>query len=142
MFASTKLIAAFSVVAAAATAVFAAPAVFDPSGAKIDVVYRPHITAPVEGDSWPVASEQTVTWDASDIPPEALYQTGVLLLGHVEDGSSDEHLDIQNPLASGFQIKNGAVNVTVPEVVPRNDYIVVLIGDSGNASGKFSITIV
>lgn len=94
MFASTKLIAAFSVVAAAASAVLAAPAVFTPSGAKIDVVYRPQLTAPVAGDSWPVGSEQTVTWDTSDIPPEAIYQTGVLLLGHVEDGSDDEHLDI------------------------------------------------
>ncbi|RDX53403.1 hypothetical protein K466DRAFT_561901 [Polyporus arcularius HHB13444] len=142
MFASTKLIAAFSVVAAAAAAVLAAPAVFDPSGAKIDIVYRPHLTSPVEGDSWPIGSQQTVTWDASDIPPEALYQTGVLLLGHLVDGSSNEHLDIENPLASGFQIKNGAVNVTVPKVFPRSDYIVVLIGDSGNASGKFSITLV
>ncbi len=94
MFASTKLIAAFSVVAAAAAAVLAAPAVFDPSGAKIDIVYRPHLTSPVEGDSWPIGSQQTVTWDASDIPPEALYQTGVLLLGHLVDGSSNEHLDI------------------------------------------------
>ncbi|RPD77719.1 hypothetical protein L226DRAFT_610950 [Lentinus tigrinus ALCF2SS1-7] len=141
MFASTKLIAAFSVVAAAASAVLAAPAVFNPSGAKIDVVYRPQLTAPVAGDSWPVGSEQTITWDTSDMPSEAEYQTGVLLLGYVEDGSSDEHLDIKHPLASGFQIKNGAVNVTVPEVDPRSDYIVVLIGDSGNASDKFSITV-
>ncbi|RPD62506.1 hypothetical protein L227DRAFT_485377, partial [Lentinus tigrinus ALCF2SS1-6] len=102
-------------------------------------VYRPQLTAPVAGDSWPVGSEQTITWDTSDMPSEAEYQTGVLLLGYVEDGSSDEHLDIKHPLASGFQIKNGAVNVTVPEVDPRSDYIVVLIGDSGNASDKFSI---
>ena len=30
-----------------------------------------------------------------------------------------------NPLAQGFNITQGSVNVTVPNVPPRNDYIIV-----------------
>lgn len=186
MFASTKLIAAFSVVAAAASAVFAAPAVFSPSGAKLDIVYRPQLTAPVAGDSWPMGSEQTVTWDVSDIPPEAIYQTGILLLGHVEEGSSDEHLDIREcfcicqsfamlckPLMPVcFRREPSCIGLPDQERrrqrdrapgVPsqrlhRRPYVslfcqcrgyrscswrcFLVIGDSGNASGKFSITVV
>lgn len=100
MFASTKLIAAVSAIAAAASAVYAAPtavstAVFDPSKNNIDIVFRPPITAPVAGDAWTVGSVQTVTWETKDIPPEVMNETGLILLGYIEEGSTNEHLDIR-----------------------------------------------
>lgn len=66
---------------------------------------------------------------------------------------------VEHPLATGFPITSGAVNVTVPDVVDRDDYIVIrefsslirwrleihltcdtVFGDSGNTSPKFTIT--
>lgn len=71
---------------------------------------------------------------------------------------------VAHPLASNFRITDGAVNVTVPDVDARDDYIIVrelpspvvvcscwcaqlmhfslcaVFGDSGNASPKFTIT--
>lgn len=43
-------------------------------------------------------------------------------------------------LADGFPLTSGSVNFVLPtDVAARDDYIVVLFGDSGNASPKFSI---
>ena len=58
-----------------------------------DVVVTPAITSPTAGEIWPVGSTQKVTWDTTTVPAGSNI-TGVLLLGFVEDGSSDEHLDI------------------------------------------------
>ncbi|KAI8994257.1 hypothetical protein BD414DRAFT_411938 [Trametes punicea] len=137
MFAS-KLAAAFVVFAAAVSAVSAAPTVF--TEPKTEIVYRPHITSPKAGDVWPVGTTQTVTWDTSDIPDDAKNQTGLILLGYLEDGDTDEHLGVDHPLASNFPITAGSVEVTVPDVKPRDDYVAILFGDSGNASPKFTIT--
>ncbi|EJF63335.1 hypothetical protein DICSQDRAFT_134768 [Dichomitus squalens LYAD-421 SS1] len=141
MFASTKFLAAFSVLAAAAAAVSAAPAkVFEPTNGNVDVVFRPHITAPTAGVVWQAGSSQTITWDASNIPAENQNQTGLILLGYIEDGDVNEHLDIQHPLAVNFPITAGSVTVNVPQVPARDDYVIVVFGDSGNASPKFTIT--
>lgn len=44
-------------------------------------------------------------------------------------------------LAKGFKLKAGKVSFEVPaKLKSRDDYIVVLFGDSGNRSKKFSIT--
>ena len=99
MFASTKLAAVFSVLAAAAAAVSAAPAkVFEPSSGNVDVVFRPHITAPTAGAVWQTGSSQVITWDASNIPAENQNQTGLILLGYIQDGDVSEHLDIREYL--------------------------------------------
>ncbi|KAI0645994.1 hypothetical protein C8Q79DRAFT_1010873 [Trametes meyenii] len=126
---SNKLFAAFAVVAAAVTAATAAPA----------DVSRPAILAPKAGDVWTVGSNQTIAWDTSAIPANSRNQTGLVLLGFLEDGSDDEHLDTQNPLAVNFPIVAGSINISVPVVTPRDDYIIVLFGDSGNFSPKFTI---
>ncbi|PIL22643.1 hypothetical protein GSI_15335 [Ganoderma sinense ZZ0214-1] len=141
MFASTKFAAVLSVLAVA-IAVSAAPAkVFNSNKAgNVDIVFRPDITSPTVGAIWNTGTIQTITWDTSDIPTEALNQTGLVLLGHIEDGDSNEHLDVQHPLASGFPITDGSVDVMVPQVDTRDDYVIVLFGDSGNTSPKFTIT--
>ncbi|KAI0663390.1 hypothetical protein C8Q70DRAFT_1050075 [Cubamyces menziesii] len=113
MFAN-KFTAIVTALVAAAAAVSAAPS----------IVFSPPITSPKAGDVWPAGTTQT----------------GLILLGYIEDGSEDEHLDIKNPLAVNFPISAGSASVEVPSVTPRDDYVVVLFGDSGNTSPKFTIT--
>ncbi|KAI0659944.1 hypothetical protein C8Q70DRAFT_105287 [Cubamyces menziesii] len=129
MFAN-KFAALFTALVAAASVVSAAPA----------EDFEPHITAPTAGAVWHIGSTQNVTWDTSNIPPSNVNQTGLILLGYLVDGSEDEHLDGQHPLAVNFPITAGYASVVVPDVAPRDDYIVVLFGNSGNASPQFTIT--
>ncbi|PPQ86339.1 hypothetical protein CVT25_005639 [Psilocybe cyanescens] len=88
------------------------------------------------------------------MPAKPANPKGTLLLGYLQDGSEDQHLDVapkspeipnlnittsENPLASDFEIKKGFVIVKCPEVVERKQYIVALIGNSGNSSPPFRI---
>lgn len=93
MFASNKLVTVFAALAEAASAVYAAPAVFHGIGQE-DLVVRPAITVPAAGTMWITNTTQTISWDTSSIPAEAQNQTGLILLGHIEPGDSSEHLDI------------------------------------------------
>ncbi|KAH9892700.1 hypothetical protein C8Q73DRAFT_69041 [Cubamyces lactineus] len=129
MFAN-KFTAIVTALVAAATAVSAAPG----------IVFSPPITSPKAGDVWTAGTTQIVTWDTTNIPPANANQTGLILLGYIEDGSEDEHLDTKHPLATNFPITAGSISVDVPSVTPRDDYVVVLFGDSGNTSPKFTIT--
>jgi len=103
-------------------------------------VWSPPVTAPQAGDAWSVGSTQLVTWDTDGIPPSAADNTGTLLLGYFEGSSEGENLDIDHPLAFDFLLTDGSIYVEVPDVKPRDTYIVVLMGNSGNASPEFTIT--
>ncbi|KAK2465743.1 hypothetical protein APHAL10511_002287 [Amanita phalloides] len=103
-------------------------------------VFSPHITSPTAGTEWLVGSLVSVTWDASGVPPDATDRKGKIILGYLDDDDGNEHLHYKNPLAKNFDIRRGRVNFTVPDVESRDDYIVVLFGDSGNRSPKFSIS--
>jgi len=104
-------------------------------------VWAPKVTVPDAGTNWKVGSSQTVTWDTSNPPSQVTNPVGTLLLGYLNpDGSGGENLDVDHPLAQNFQLKAGSVTVTVPTVQPKDSYIVVLIGDSGNASNEFTIS--
>ncbi|KAJ7016205.1 hypothetical protein C8F04DRAFT_1056442 [Mycena alexandri] len=109
------------------------------------VVISPNITYPTEAVSWPAGSTQTVTWDITRIPPEAVNNKAMLLLGHYTttwdaDGNEvkSENLDIKHPLATGFNITTGSKVITVPDTTPGKNYIIVLFGDSGNVSSRNS----
>ncbi|KAF8332969.1 hypothetical protein F5887DRAFT_564429 [Amanita rubescens] len=104
-------------------------------------VVAPPVTAPNSTSVWTVGSTQTVVWDTSGLPPYAniTNRVGEVLLGHL-GGGGGLNLMLNNPLAQGFNITQGSVNVVVPNVPPRTDYLVVLMGDSGNASPTFAIT--
>ncbi|KAF8526752.1 hypothetical protein JB92DRAFT_2805852 [Gautieria morchelliformis] len=105
---------------------------------KRDVV-SPPITYPTTGTVWNVNDKHNVTWDTSVIPPGTT-NNGMIVLGFLDSADgSNEHLDLNNPLASGFPITAGRAEITVPSVTTRDTYILVLFGDSGNASGKFTI---
>jgi len=107
-----------------------------------DLVVSPHITAPEEAVSWPMGSTQVVKWETDSIPEAQRNDKGMILLGYAGDGES-EHLDIKHPLAKGFRISAGQATVKMPTNVPaRDDYFVVLFGDSGNTSANFKITAV
>lgn len=102
------------------------------------LAWSPTILCPTHFTMWPRGSTQTVTWATDNIPEEKLNSTGLLLLGYMENNS--ENLDIKHPLAVDFPIINGEVTITVPEnATVRGNAIVVLFGDSGNASPEFAI---
>ncbi|KAK7469367.1 hypothetical protein VKT23_003842 [Stygiomarasmius scandens] len=107
---------------------------------KRDVI-NPPIIKPDASTVWTVGQAETVTWDTSGLPPDSQITnpTGTVVLGFIEDGDDSLHLMLDDPLAKGFSIRDGQVNITVPSVTPRSDYIIVLMGDSGNASPKFTI---
>lgn len=118
-----------------------------PIGPQSLIVVTPHITSPTEAVSWAPGSVQTVTWETKSIPTAYKNNTGMILLGHLSETYDSkgerrmsENLNISHPLANHFMIGDGHANVTIPIDTPsRSDYIVVLFGDSGNASPKFMI---
>ncbi|KAF7365025.1 hypothetical protein MVEN_00373600 [Mycena venus] len=77
---------------------------------------------------------QTVTWNATGIPAGI---TGKIQLGYLDPNSEGEHLS--TILADGFNLTDEKVDITVPPVQTRTTYILVLFGDSGNASPEFTI---
>ncbi|KAF7791405.1 hypothetical protein EIP86_002419 [Pleurotus ostreatoroseus] len=113
----------------AATAAIIKPQEFD--------VYTPSISAPNASTIWQPGETQVVTWSTADLDDTGKEAVGYLLLGYLENDS--ENLDIKHPLATGFHLGDGQTTVTVPNVPTRDDYIVVLLGDSGNTSPQFTI---
>ncbi|KAJ7796186.1 hypothetical protein B0H14DRAFT_82860 [Mycena olivaceomarginata] len=97
-------------------------------------VFAPPITSPTEQSVWKVGQTQTVTWDATGIPAGVM---GKIQLGYLDPNSPGEHLS--TILATGFNLTDEKVQITVPSVVTRSSYIVVLFGDSGNISPQFTI---
>jgi len=104
------------------------------------VVFDPPITSPTATSVWKVGQIKTVTWDISNLPPdsELTNPNGTLVLGFLST-EGGENLMLDNPLAKGFKLRLGKMNITVPSVVTRDNYIVVLMGSSGNASPEFKI---
>ncbi|KAJ7288151.1 hypothetical protein C8J57DRAFT_1279248 [Mycena rebaudengoi] len=102
-------------------------------------VYSPAIIAPDASTKWMRSTKVAVTWSTSDIPKDITNPKGTILIGRLKDGSSNEHLDLKHPLANGIDIRAGNYTITVPDVAAGSDYIIVLMGDSGNRSQKFSI---
>ncbi|EIW81344.1 hypothetical protein CONPUDRAFT_82328 [Coniophora puteana RWD-64-598 SS2] len=123
----TTLFTAVSVLASLANAI--------PVGTR-DVV-DPPITSPNASTVWHAGETQTVTWSTDNLPSQQTTSTGMLVLGYQFNNS--ENLMLDSPLATGFQYTDGQAQITVPDVPTRNDYIVVLFGDSGNASPQFTI---
>ncbi|GLB45469.1 putative ser-Thr-rich glycosyl-phosphatidyl-inositol-anchored membrane family protein [Lyophyllum shimeji] len=102
-------------------------------------VYNPEITSPTAGTTWTIGSQVTVTWDVSGIPQDHRTAKSRVVLGWIEPGELNEHLDLEHPLAQDFPVGQGQASFVVPEVQPRDNYVVVVFGDSGNHSPPFSI---
>ncbi|KAI0053970.1 hypothetical protein FA95DRAFT_1579052 [Auriscalpium vulgare] len=96
-------------------------------------VYTPPVLYPHAGTVWKIGNRHNVTWDVSDPPVNITNKIGFIVL-------RKGNLATNITLASGFNILQGRVEVTVPKVTPASDYSLVLFGDSGNFSPKFKIT--
>ncbi|GJE98575.1 GPI anchored serine-threonine rich family protein [Phanerochaete sordida] len=96
-------------------------------------VYVPKITSPAAGTVWTAGNTYTVTWDTSDAPESISNGSKVVL---AKGGSQD----YQHPLAEGFDLRAGSVEITIPAgTAAGSDYAIVLFGDSGNYSPEFTI---
>ncbi|KAF5362760.1 hypothetical protein D9758_011685 [Tetrapyrgos nigripes] len=126
----TKL-AALATVLATATSSLAAAVPLEER--RILDVFTPAITSPKAGDVWIVGEKRNVTWDTSSPPSQITNPNGRILLRKGETTTNVV-------LASNFSILLGTVEVEVPKVfLDADDYSVVLFGDSGNFSPKFTI---
>ncbi|CAO3609749.1 unnamed protein product [Cunninghamella echinulata] len=105
------------------------------------IVLNPTILYPSANTKWKAGESYTVTWDTENVlggPIPADYK-GTIMLGYLtkEDGSN-EHLKWK--LASDFPLNQGSYKVTLPpKLETRKTYIIVLMGNSGNASKQFTI---
>jgi hypothetical protein len=95
-------------------------------------VFVPPITYPHAGTVWKVGQRHNVSWDISSRPVNITNSVGRIML---------RKGDLTTPviLADKFSILLGRIEVTVPWVTPDSDYQLVLFGDSGNFSPKFTI---
>ncbi|WFD21282.1 hypothetical protein MCAP1_003543 [Malassezia caprae] len=129
----TSFVASFVALVAAATSAMAT----EEASFQKRIVFSPTIVYPTAGTQWKTGQKVNVTWDVSHLPKQLKHAKGTIRLGHIESGNSNEHL--ANTLADNFLLRTGNVTFTVPKVEQRDDYVVVLFGDSGNHSPKFSI---
>ena len=113
----------------------------------------PQITSPNANTVWTAGCIFTVTWDASDPPSEITNPQGMIYL-RINDETQP------NPIAQGFPLTAGQVDVTVPadtqaspewQVVRKSllslgpirgntlRFSSLVMGDSGNWSPPFTI---
>ncbi|KAI8990706.1 hypothetical protein BD414DRAFT_413525 [Trametes punicea] len=103
-------------------------------------VWSPPIIEPDADTVWTVGSTVRIVWDTSNPPRQVTNYEGKAVLGYLTDeDETNEHLEFDPPLAEGFNLTDGHVRIQVPDVSASNEYIVVLFGDSGNHSPKFTI---
>ncbi|EIW74559.1 hypothetical protein CONPUDRAFT_85739 [Coniophora puteana RWD-64-598 SS2] len=96
-------------------------------------VYAPKVTSPDSDSIWSAGKNYTITWDASSPPKQITNPIGHIILR--ANGVSWTN----TTLAKGFNITDGTVQVTAPDVPTGTHYSVVLFGDSGNWSPDFTI---
>ncbi|KAG1777704.1 hypothetical protein EV702DRAFT_218321 [Suillus placidus] len=95
-------------------------------------VWVPKITCPTSASTWTVGGTFLVTWDTSSKPSQVTNPTGKIYLRYGDATQS-------NPIASGFALTDGQVEVTIPDDTTPEKYMIVLFGDSGNWSDEFPI---
>ncbi|THH08460.1 hypothetical protein EW145_g2705 [Phellinidium pouzarii] len=108
-----------------------------PQMAKRDV-WAPLITSPEESDVWKVGDTVQVTWSTANPPAQVTNSNGMLALRN-SNGFVQGAGGLAEPLAGNFSLYDGKIEVQVPDVPARDDYQVVLFGDSGNESPIFTI---
>ncbi|KAH9928456.1 uncharacterized protein BXZ73DRAFT_102299 [Epithele typhae] len=125
MLSFTKLVLPVFVTMLAALGSSAIPAV-----EKRDI-WSPPVTYPHTGTVWTSGQRHNVTWNTAN--PPANVSNGATILLRLTG------TPMPVILAQNFDLHAGRVEVTVPWVQTRNDYEVVLLGDSGNVSPAFTI---
>jgi hypothetical protein len=108
------------------------------------IVINPTITVPNANTKWRAGGTFVVKWETTYNDGEKQVaipsaQKGYIKLGYLEnDDPYNEHLLWD--LASDFNLDSGAQSITLPsDLETKRTYIIVLMGDSGNASPKFTI---
>ncbi|KAJ8080420.1 hypothetical protein PM082_017253 [Marasmius tenuissimus] len=96
-------------------------------------VFVPPVTYPHRGVVWYSGQRYNVTWDVSNPPKQITNLRGAVVL------AKNRRLLLDHYLADGFDIRDGIVEVKVPNVSTGDDYSVVVFGDSGNFGQTFSI---
>ncbi|KAF9649922.1 hypothetical protein BDM02DRAFT_3085170, partial [Thelephora ganbajun] len=101
----------------------------------------PPVTYPTKGVVWHAGEKQTVLMCPlcdTDLPVNITNPIGKVVLGWLEGPGLN--LQLNAPLAQGFPITAGKVDIVVPSQYPdRDTYIVALLGSSGNISPTFTI---
>ncbi|KZP20286.1 hypothetical protein FIBSPDRAFT_789637 [Athelia psychrophila] len=126
-FSTSSLFALFFALFSAFSLTSAAPLTLE----KRDV-WDPKVTYPTKGTVWKSGSKYTVTWETSDEPAQVTNPNGQIYL---RQGDSTP----PNALASDFRLDSGSAQITVPSGSSGSDFVIVLMGDSGNWSGQFTI---
>ena len=104
------------------------------------IIVNPKIFVPNNQTVWYVGCQADIAWDTSQIVTTGPLQTetsGPIMLGYIIPPNPSEHLFLT--LVPNVNLTLGFAHITVPNVPTRNDYIVVVFGDSGNASPPFTI---
>ncbi|KAL1950728.1 hypothetical protein VTO73DRAFT_5852 [Trametes versicolor] len=99
----------------------------------------PPITNPTAGTVWRAGETQMITWDVEALhgvhPSNPLAK---IYLGTVTP-QGEEKFMLGDPLASGFPILGGNVNLTVPSVPSGDNYFVCVFGSTRDTSAAFTI---
>lgn len=108
------------------------------------MVVNPTVLTPTTGTKWRAGGTYVVKWettyfDGEKQAPIPSGQRGYIKLGYLEkDDPDNEHITWD--LADDFPLDSGAQTVTLPsELETKTSYIIILFGDSGNISKKFTI---
>ncbi|KAJ7147135.1 hypothetical protein C8R43DRAFT_953327 [Mycena crocata] len=98
-------------------------------------VFSPPVLYPRNGTVWRVGERHNVTWDLTNAPAHITNNIGMVIL-------CKDHmlLDLDRPLAKGFDIRIAHHEIVVPNVKPGSDYRILVFGDSGNTGEMFTIT--
>ncbi|KAI0768678.1 hypothetical protein BD413DRAFT_91183 [Trametes elegans] len=131
---STKFIATL-----ATLATLAASAVASGVEMRGDIGF---IKMPAAGDVWKVGRTETVQWRLNFEPP-ADAADGKLFLSYVGEDVDGDHHTTNKPIAEGITLKDGSLDILVPNVKPGEQYRLTLFsGESAitKPSQPFSIT--
>ncbi|KAG1885031.1 hypothetical protein F4604DRAFT_1676456 [Suillus subluteus] len=96
-------------------------------------VFVPPIIYPHASVVWIAGQHHNVTWETDDAPVNITNGIGRVYL------ATNTIIDLDHPLAVGFNILDGRVAIQVPSVPTGQNYSIVLFGDSGNYSPQFTI---
>lgn len=102
-------------------------------------VFVPPVTYPHAGTVWQMGARHNVTWSTAGAPVNITNSVGMIVLAQNGETFVDGAGGLNHPIAQGFNIRTGRIEITVPYVPPANNYQLVLFGDSGNYSPKFTI---
>ena len=105
------------------------------------IVYNPPVTTPASKQVWYAGREEVVKWqvDQDKIPAEANNFKVTIKLGYIPKNGEGGY-NLKWTLAKGINITDEEAEVTLPsDLQTRDDYIIVVMGDSGNRSMKFTI---